>query len=85
MILSELLRKLSHFDANLDVIVRGEDTIADISDVTGDFDYGNDSKFISIDLESKTEPVVEAETASRCIPGCMNKLGDQVCRICQYY
>ena len=56
MILSELLRKLSHFDSNLDVIVRGDDAIADISDVTEDFDHTDDSRFISIDLENKTEP-----------------------------
>ena len=67
MILSELLRKLSHFDANLDVIVRGEDTIADISNVTEDFDHTDDSRFISIDLENRTEPGVEADAESRCL------------------
>ena len=71
MILSELLQKLSRFDANLDVIVRGEDTIADISNVTEDFDHTDDSRFISIDLEDRTEPEDAADgRAQRICPEC---------------
>ena len=85
MILSEPLRQLEQFDTTLDVIVRSDDTIADISDVTEDFDHTDDSRFISIDLENRTEQGVEADAESRCIPGCENVRGDQVCQICKYY
>ena len=31
------------------------------------------------------QPGVEADAESRCIPGCENVRGDQVCQICKYY
>ena len=72
MILSELLQKLSQLDANLEVIVRGEDTIAEILDVYEDSDHTDDSRFISIDLENKTEQVSGFDRAKAC-PECGSK------------
>ena len=31
-----------------------------------------------------TYPGGEADAESRCIPGCVNELGDLVCRVCKY-
>ena len=50
----ELLEKINSLKCgNLTVIVRGEDCVADISDVYVDNDHTDDSEFISIDLENK--------------------------------
>ena len=52
MIKSELIKMLSNLDCgDIDVLVRGEFVVADISDVYVDIDHSNDSKFIAIDLD----------------------------------
>lgn len=61
MILSELLQRLSQFDTNLDVIIRGENIISDISDIYEDFNHTDESRFISIDLENDVEQGVQAD------------------------
>jgi len=51
----ELLKKINSLKCDdLTVIVRGENCIADISDVYVDTNHSDESEFISIDLENET-------------------------------
>jgi len=51
---NELIKKVNNLQCgDLPVLVRGEDVIAEISDVYIDSSHSDDSEFISIDLENK--------------------------------
>ena len=51
---NELIKKLNNLQCgDLRVVVRGENVVADISDVDIDSDHNDDSYFISIDLENE--------------------------------
>jgi hypothetical protein len=54
MIGFELIEKLKSLDfGELEVVIRGENTVAGISEVYIDHDHTDDSSFIAIDLENE--------------------------------
>jgi len=54
MIGFELIEKLKSLDSDeLTIVVRGENTVAGISDIYVDHDHTDGSAFISIDLENE--------------------------------
>ena len=54
MIGFELIEKLKSLDSDeLEVVVRGENVVAGISDVYIDHDHSDDSPFIAVDLENE--------------------------------